>query len=140
MTYLIHAAEELRGGFPGWVSGLAGISVTPELFLRLNTIFFAGMVAAVFLARYLPGAGWIAVTLAVSVALNGLLHLASTILTRSYSPGVVSGVLVWIPLGVFALRSMRARLPRAVFLFAFLGGVGLQVMVSLILLGSGASR
>ena len=103
-------------------------------------MFFAGMVAAVFLARYLPGAGWLAVALAVSVALNGLLHLASTILTRSYSPGVVSGVLVWVPLGAFALRSMRARLPRAVFLLACMGGVALQVMVSLILYRSAASR
>lgn len=103
-------------------------------------MFFVGMVAAVVLARYVPGAGWIAVTLAVSIAANGLLHLAGTILTRSYSPGVVSGVLVWVPLGVFALRSMRARLPRAVFRLACLGGVGLHGMVFLILLRSGASR
>ena len=102
-------------------------------------MFFAGMVASVFLARYLPGAGWIAVTLAVSIAANGLLHLAGTILTRTYSPGVFSGTLLWIPLGVFALRSMRARLTRSVFRLACLGGVALQVMVCLILLRSGAS-
>ena len=140
LTYLFHVAEELRGGFPAWVSGFAGISVTPELFLRLNAMFFVGMVAAVFLTRYAPGAGWIAVTLAVSIAANGLLHLAGTILTRSYSPGVVSGVLLWVPLGVFSLRSMRARLSRVAFRLACLGGVGLQMMVFLILLRSGASR
>lgn len=140
LTYLIHAAEELRGGFPAWVSRIAGISVTPELFLRFNAMFFVGMVAAVLLARYVPGAGWIAVTLAVSIAVNGLFHLAGTIVTRSYSPGVVTGVLLWVPFGVFALSRMRARLSRAVFLFACLGGVGLQVMVSMILLRSGASR
>jgi hypothetical protein len=127
-------------GFPAWVSAFAGISVTPELFLRLNAMFLMGMVAVVFLARSVPGAGWIVVTLAVSVALNGLLHLAGTLLTRSYSPGVVTGLLLWVPLGLFAARSMRGRLSFPVFLLACLGGVALQAMVSMLLLRSVGSR
>jgi Protein of unknown function with HXXEE motif len=103
-------------------------------------MFFLGMVAAVFLARYVPEAAWIVVSLAVSVALNGLLHLAGTILTRSYSPGVVTGLLFWVPLGLFALRSMRARLASPVFRLACLGGFGLQAMVSMVLLRSAGSR
>jgi hypothetical protein len=142
LTYLFHAAEELWGGvgFPAWVSAFAGISVAPELFLRLNAMFLMGMVAVVFLARAVPGAGWIVVTLAVSVALNGLLHVAGTLLTRSYSPGVVTGLVLWVPLGLFAARSMRARLSFPVFRLACLGGIGLQAVISMLLLRSGGSR
>lgn len=118
------------------MSRIAGIEASPELFLRLNAVFCTVMVAAVFLARSFPGAEWIVVTLAAAVALNGLLHLAGTILTRSYSPGVVTGVLLWVPLGLLALRSMRARLSLPVFGLACLGGVGLQAMVSILLLRS----
>lgn len=142
LTYLFHAAEELLGGvgFPAWVSELAGVSVSPGLFLRLNAMFFAGMVAVVWIARTVPGAGWILVTLAVSVAVNGVLHFAGTILTGSYSPGVVTGLLLWVPLGLFVLRAMRSRLPRPAFALAGLAGIALQGLVSMVLLRSAGAR
>jgi hypothetical protein len=98
------------------------------------------MAAVVGIARWTPGAGWILVTLAVSVALNGLLHLAGTIFTRSYSPGVVTGLLLWVPLGLFALRRMRPRLSRPAFAAAALAGIALQGLVSLLLFQSGRAR
>jgi hypothetical protein len=98
------------------------------------------MVAAVGVSRSAPGAGWIVVTLAVSVALNGVLHLAGTVLTRSYSPGVVTGLLLWVPLGLFALRRMRPRLPRPAFAAAGLAGIALQGLVSMLLLRSAGTR
>jgi len=55
---------------------------------------------------------WVAPALGVVGATNGLGHLAGSALTRSYSPGVVSGAALWAPLGLLTLRRARRDLPR----------------------------
>ena len=43
---------------------------------------------------------------------NGFGHLAGSAVTRSYSPGAVSGACLWAPLGLVALRRSRRSLTR----------------------------
>lgn len=138
-TYLFHIAEELWGGegFPEWVSRFAAVTLTREEFLRINVGFWVAMTAAVFIVRRAASADWIVATLATLVTVNGFLHLAGSAVTGTYSPGLVTGVLLWVPLGIFALKSLRARLGLGTFWPACLGGLGLQAMASLGLLGIG---
>jgi hypothetical protein len=123
LTYLIHIAEEYGGGFPAWVSAFSGASLTPHKFLVLNAVAWGLMVAGVTIAyrtRYLR---WLVVAFGLTVAVNGTAHVGASLLTQTYSPGLVSGVLLWWPLGGWILYSAWSRIERRVFWWGV--GVGL---------------
>ena len=54
--------------------------------------------------------------------------------TRSYSPGVVSGLGVWAPLGLFAVVRGRQLLPRPVWRRGIMAGMLLLGSVALLAL------
>lgn len=122
LTYAVHIAEELWAGetFYRWVSRVAAVDLSREEFLAMNAIAMLVMIGGVIVANLMTVRLPI-VALAAVTALNGTLHVFGTIVSGSYSPGVISGVLLWIPLGVYALRRTHGALPRA----AFYAGVGL---------------
>jgi Protein of unknown function with HXXEE motif len=61
------------------------------------------MIAGVWLAVHRRRHGWIPVALAVVVLLNTWLHLAASFAARSYSPGLGSAFVLWVPLGLLTL-------------------------------------
>lgn len=104
-TYAVHALEEYFGGFPAWFSMLTGGTMTDEWFVALNTLAFCVMTVLVFVFHLRGGRTVVVpVALATVVLVNGSAHAISSILSRSWSPGVVSGVMLWIPLGVLVWR------------------------------------
>jgi hypothetical protein len=137
LTYCLHVAEEYWGGetFYGWVSRVWQIDLTRDEFLTLNAIAMGVMIVAVLVANVttvrlpIPAFGFV-------VVLNGSLHVIASVVTASYSPGAISGVLVWVPLGVYALR----RSHRALRAAEFYGGIALGALahglVSWVALGS----
>ena len=50
-----------------------------------------------------PRRGWIAVTIATIALVNTASHLAGALLTRGYAPGLVSAVILYVPLGSLTL-------------------------------------
>lgn len=116
LTYAVHIAEEYWVGetFYRWVSRIASVDLSREEFLVLNAVAMLIMIVGVIVANVTPVRLPIA-ALATVTAMNGTLHVFGTLVSRSYSPGVISGVLLWIPLGVYALRRTHATLPRVEF-------------------------
>lgn len=105
-AYLLHLAEEVWGGpgFVAWASRHLSPGFTASRFLAINALAWPAMLAATLVAIRGPGQRWIVVSLATVLLLNGALHLGSTLAFGTYSPGTVSGVLVYLPLGAAALR------------------------------------
>ena len=122
-TYCVHIAEEWRGGvgFPAWFSRVVGAELSVERFLALNAYALAGMTLGVVLAAVFRQMRWLLVGFGAVVFVNALAHVGATAVTRSYSPGVVSGALLWLPLGAWTLAAGRRGLSRRDF------GVGLAV-------------
>lgn len=112
-TYLLHATEEYCCGetFPAWISRLAGVHFTAEGFLWLNGIAMVAMLVAARLAA-LPRTRWLLAALATVVVINAMAHLVGSLATWSYSPGVVTGTLLWLPLGATTLHRARTELSR----------------------------
>ena len=131
LTYLVHVAEEYGGGFYLWIARLTGGTLTAKQFLSLNLIFGVVMISAIALGFWSRAGAWLAGTFGTIVLINGSAHLLGSIITRSYSPGALSGVLLWIPLGVFALRQAWRQVPRSSFLFSVVAGVLLHGLVFL---------
>lgn len=137
-TYLLHATEEYCCGetFPVWISRLAGAHFTAAAFLWLNGIAMLLMLGAAWLATRGTRARSLAIALATVVTINGLAHVAGSLATWSYSPGVVTGALLWLPLGVLTLHRAHQQCTRRELIAGTLLGVLAHAAVSGIVLAS----
>ena len=117
LSYALHIAEEGLAGerFYRWIGRVTGREVSPGVFAGMNLAYEAAMVVVVRRALAREDAAWVVPALGTITAANGIGHLAGSVATRSYSPGTVSGVGVWAPLGVFALVRSWQLLPRPVW-------------------------
>ena len=108
-AYLIHLAEEWWGGvgFAAWTANAVGRPVSETRFLVVNGIAAPVLTACTLLAVRSRSFRWFVVTFGTIVLVNGVLHLLGSLATASYSPGVVSGSLLYLPLGALALREGR---------------------------------
>ena len=67
-------------------------------------------------------------------AVNGIGHLAGSVVTRSYSPGAVSGVGMWVPLGLFAVGPQSPAPARPVWRQGIMAGALVLGSVALLAL------
>jgi hypothetical protein len=105
-AYLIHLAEEWLANFPDWMARVVGRPLPEPAFLIINGIALVVAVASIRAAVRDAQNGWIAVAIATIVLTNTAAHAAGTALTRSYSPGLISAIVLYLPLGT--LTMMRA--------------------------------
>lgn len=138
-TYLIHIAEEYwgGGGFPAYVARTRGINLAPSRFLLMNGIGLALMSAGVVLSRRYGFARWLLVCYGMVTMGNGLSHTINTVLTREYNPGLVSGLLIWIPLGLVALIHVKGQMPPRRYWTALAIGIGILGVVALLTMSGG---
>ena len=129
---VLHVFEEYfyPGGFPGFMK-----KSSPPLapFITKN---FSILINGLFLVLCTLGAFFRSDALVFSLSIgslllfNGLTHLAVSLRARSYAPGMVSGLLLYIPLGITAyilfLRSGQISVSQA--LVSSLLGITYQVI------------
>ncbi|MEP5610897.1 MAG: HXXEE domain-containing protein [Cyclobacteriaceae bacterium] len=130
IIYLIHLAEEWFGGFLAWAPIALGYEISVERFILINAtslaLFSIGTAAALHYTRM----SWFATTLAALLGLNGLLHILATFGFGYYSPGTVTGFLLYIPIGIKVLRSTSSQFSRFTFRIAVLLGILLHGLVA----------
>jgi hypothetical protein len=102
-AYLAHIAEEWWGGFVPWLQHYG--PVTAAKFLILNAIIWSFLTAAVILASRSARFGFVALVASAALGLNGIVHLVASVVTASYSPGAVTGALLYIPLAAAIWRN-----------------------------------
>ena len=134
-TYLAHIAEEYWGGLPARTAEITGFAVPEAAFLAANAVFWVLMATAAGLVLRRPSRAPLVVALATIVTINATLHAGGSLLTASYSPGVVSGVLLWFPLGIMALVRGHRVLPERSFRSSVFIGLVAHVLVPLIGVG-----
>jgi hypothetical protein len=96
----------------------------------------AFMIAGVVVLKRSIRWRWSLPALGTIVLLNGILHVIGSIVTRSYSPGVVTGLLCWIPLGGFTLWFEWRNAPWWALNTGVLGALGVTVLVLFLSNGS----
>lgn len=97
----------------------------------MNVVAMTTMLVVVAMTQRLRRARWLLASLGFIVTFNGALHTVASIVTRCYSPGLFSGLLLWVPLGVFALRRCRGALSGREFLAGVGGGILAHGLVAL---------
>jgi hypothetical protein len=130
-AYLVHLAEEYWAGpgLPAWFARILGRELPEAAFVAINGAAFVLLIAAVRAAARREAAGWIAVAVATVVSLNAVLHLLGALATASYSPGMISGVVVYLPLGLLTLiRAGHQQAPPA-FARGIAAGIAFHALV-----------
>jgi hypothetical protein len=100
----VHVVEEyfFPGGFLGTMKDFQprfAPFITPAFAIIINGLFLS-LCLAVALAQGRPPL--LGLSVAALVGLNGLMHAGAAARLRGYAPGVVSGVLLYLPLAVLA--------------------------------------
>ncbi len=133
LTYVLHATEEYACGetFPVWISRILGVHFTATGFLWLNGVAMAAMIGVVWLAQARDDLRWLLTTLATIITVNGAAHVLGSLASRSYSPGVVTGTFLWLPLGIAVLRSAWHHRPHDRFALGVVTGFAAHAAVSL---------
>ncbi|MFL5488121.1 MAG: HXXEE domain-containing protein [Gemmatimonadaceae bacterium] len=121
LAVVLHLIEEFAwpGGFADWYRWYrpeGSASVTRGFLFGINALFVAMAVTAGAMG-FTPYGVAIWLVVASIAAANGAFHLWSVVRTRRYSPGVVTGCLIYWPLAVFGFAYFsRERLASAAVL------------------------
>jgi len=136
VAYGVHLLEEWYGGegILEWTARLTGEPMAETVFFLLNGLTLPLFVITTVLAVAFRPLRWIPISWGALLLVNGVLHALGALATASYFPGIVSGLSLYVPLGVMALRDGRRRESRSTFRWAVALGVGYHVLVSAIAL------
>ncbi len=128
---LVHIFEEFvyPGGFKTWWRAYRpqiAASVTNRFLIIINVVLVAFSVNVALAVQAPKGNGVAAwLVLAALLAGNAVFHLVAAIQTKRYSPGMISGIVLYIPLAfygyIYFLHSRRVS-PLAAVVAAVLGG------------------
>lgn len=139
VTYLLHIAEEYwgGGGYSAYLMKSHLVEMTPFRFLVLQTLGMSLMLIGALVSLPLRFPLTMLTILASVVLVNGLVHASRSLIDWSYSPGVVTAVLLWIPLGALSLLRTWNDMRTGRFTFAVLTGITISVLVEVIAMRGG---
>ena len=97
VTYLLHCLEEAKMGFVGFVKKNFWYGITNKRFFRLNFVSHLITITSIILYQIFGG-NWVIIPLSISwvFVTNGLGHVLSAVITREYSPGLITSFFYWI--------------------------------------------
>ena len=137
LAYLIHVTEEYLGGGALQTTtdaNLKGVNLTPSQFLVINVIAFLLFLLLIFLAQKFKFPDWLLVCLGTIMFINAISHTVSTVVRAEYNPGLITGLLIFMPLGVIALTGLKARMSAQRYLMAMVVGIATHGVVTLLAL------
>jgi hypothetical protein len=129
---VLHVLEEYfsPGGFPDFMkenSPVFAPFVTTSFAILINGLF---LVLCILGAIFGTGALVFSLSIGSLLVFNGLTHLAGSLRARRYAPGMISSLLLYLPLGitayVFFLRSGQLSVPQE--LLSVLLGIAYQIV------------
>ncbi|NNM05308.1 MAG: HXXEE domain-containing protein [Gemmatimonadetes bacterium] len=132
VAYLFHLVEEWFGGFTSWTQSVSIYDVGDGEFLAINATAFILVALGTLAARREPKMAWVATSLAALFGLNALLHGLATVAWSSYAPGVITGILVYLPLSIVILRASFRQMSRGAFVGSVTFGVLLHGLVAVV--------
>lgn len=132
IAYVVHFAEEWYGEITTWAKDALGYEVSIERLLLLNAIALALFAIGTVASMRSPRMAWFTISFAALLGLNGVLHTLATFGLGQYSPGAVTGLVLYIPLSIIVLRSSAAQIPITTFRRSVVGGILFHGLVTVL--------
>src|SRR4051812_24185542 len=137
---LLHVTEEyLGGGALQAAAGanLKGVNLTAEQFLVVNGAAFLLLILAIILPRLFKFPDWMLVCLGTIILVNAVSHAVGTVATTKYNTGLITGLLIFLPLGLLTLIGLKAKMSTRRYLTAVAVGVAVHGVITLLALRGG---
>ena len=133
-SYLAHVGEEwcVGEGFASWTQRVVAVPVSETRFAVVNAIAAPLFLLGTLLAIIRPSWTWFTVMFGTIVLINCALHVLGSAFTASYSPGVVTGLALYLPLGLAVMRRGHSRSSGVPFWAAVLLGVAIHAIVAVV--------
>jgi hypothetical protein len=133
-AYLIHLADEYWGSKPesSSTTKMTSFDLTSAQFLVLNAGAMMLLIFGILLAQKLRFPQLLMVILGTAVLANASSHTFSFLVTGRSNPGLVSGLLIFAPLGGLTLISLAGSMGLRRYLAGIALGLVTQVFVSLL--------
>ena len=111
-TYAVHILEEYFGGegLPMWLSDFINADISNLDFILINSVALSIVVLFSFYYSFIKRNNMLFLALTSLFFINGIVHLATSIYSYTYSPGTISGVLLYLPIGVFIFKKLQPSL------------------------------
>ena len=131
---VIHLAEEFWGGvrLSSDRDKLRGLDLSAKGFLNINLVVVSSMVFIIVMAQVFHFPQFFLVTLGTLVVFNGARHIITGLRLRAYSPGLLTGSAVLMPLGLWTLIRLAQTMSYRRLGWAAGAGVAMQVGASFI--------
>ena len=126
MVTALHILEEYGMNFRGWADAALGIQILWEEFHMVNGVILLFLIGGAMIGWRLPEVSLMSAAL---IGFNGLFfHLGLSVVTGSYSPGAVTGVVLFVPVAVWTYYGAHRDgvLTRKVLAVSLGGGILLQ--------------
>jgi hypothetical protein len=136
IAYLLHLFDEYFSGegFHNWFSEIFNVNLSLNDFILINSIGFAATLAIAILYNYNKVNNFIIAVLGTLFFFNGLVHIAATVITASYSPGTLSGIFVYLPLGFLIYKKIFPIIPQQQRFLPVVIGIIIQIVVAMVAL------
>jgi len=134
LTYLIHIAEEYWGGegYSAYLLRLRGITLSPTRFIAAQGLGWALMVVGIIFARQFKFPKLLLVIMGATVLGNSLTHLGTSLMRPGYGPGLLTAMLIWMPLGLATLIRFRGSMKGSRYWLGIAIGFGVNGIIGLL--------
>jgi hypothetical protein len=129
ICFSLHLIEEWFGGFPEWAARVVGSELPRGAFIGINALALLVMLMAVRATVATERNGWMGIAVATILLVNGTAHILGSLVTRSYSPGLLTGIVLYLPLGQLTLMRAWLQSSRATFAGGVVAGLAVHALV-----------
>jgi hypothetical protein len=139
ITYILHIAEEyfLGGGYSEYLYKLRGVHLSETRFLVSQAIGIILMAIGLVIARRLGFLRMMLVILGAVVLVNGITHTATSLTYSAYGPGLLTSLLIWLPLGVATLIRFHGLVKPKKYWIAVLIGIAINGVIAVFTMKGG---
>jgi hypothetical protein len=133
-AYFLHLLDEYfsGAGFSSWYSSMFQVDLSVNDFITINSVGFAVTLLIVILYSFNKTNIFLIAMLGFLFFINGLVHPFVSIVTATYSPGTLTGVLIYLPLGFLIFKKIFPLLPEQQRSLSVVTGLAIQLLVALI--------
>jgi hypothetical protein len=137
LSYALHVMEEGYGGrgLVGWMIERGGLHLSMAGFLGVNLVGLAIIAVASWGARTRPSWRWTLASAGTILLVNGIAHVAASFAVRYYVSGMLTGVVLYIPMGSILLLRVRRLVRPRVFWAAVGTGFAIHAAVLWVVFG-----
>jgi hypothetical protein len=136
--FAVHLVEVAVGGegLRLWIARISGAPMPLGVFVLVNALGLSLFTAGAVLVARRQSHDWIAVTMATVLLINAVLHVAGTLVTRHYAPGLASAVVLDLPIAGLVLARGLAQAPRRELVVGLMLALALHGAASAVALGA----